>query len=63
MMQKLHEKRKNELGVDFIEDGRPLIKVEEKAIREFIKVSKEQFTGNFSELTNDAKVTSTTLQQ
>lgn len=45
------KKNKNELGVDFIEDGRPLIKVEEKAIREFIKVSKEQFTDNF--LPND----------
>lgn len=35
------KKRKNELDVDFIGDGRSLTKDEEKAISEFIKASKE----------------------
>ena len=36
------KKRKNELDVDFIGDGRSLTKDEEKAISEFIKASKER---------------------
>ncbi len=36
------KKRKNELDVDFIGDGRSLTKEEEKAISEFIKASKER---------------------
>ena len=36
------KKRKNELDVDFIGDGRSLTKDEEKAISEFIKSSKER---------------------
>ncbi len=36
------KKRKNELDVDFIGDGRWLTKDEEKAISEFIKASKER---------------------
>ena len=36
------KKRKNELDVDFIGDGRSLTKDEEKAISEFIKASKDR---------------------
>lgn len=36
------KKRKNELDVDFIGEGRSLTKEEEKAISEFIKASKER---------------------
>ena len=36
------KKRKNELDVDTIGDGRTLTKEEEKAISEFIKASKER---------------------
>jgi hypothetical protein len=36
------KKRKNELDVDFIGDGRSLTKDEEKAISEFIKASKQR---------------------
>jgi hypothetical protein len=36
------KKRKNELDVDFIGEGRSLTKDEEKAISEFIKASKER---------------------
>jgi hypothetical protein len=36
------KKRRNELDVDFIGDGRALTKDEEKAITEFIKASKER---------------------
>ena len=43
------KKRKNELDVDFIGDGRSLTKEEEKAISEFIKASKER-TKNQSDL-------------